>query len=148
MYSLKFRQNLVCIDDIHKDFIPTEESIKKHIITLNKVFMNIAIEIDYQQLIVINNMMAQLDNITFAGLKKNLKTVVSICIDLREKLLQKAIKMRYAEKKFKLKLKYYMAEALYNYLTEFHIYFDDGTLGSYINNTLTIIKNQLHQRLQ
>ncbi len=148
MYYLKFRQNLVCIDDIDNDFIPAEETIKKHFITLNKVFMNITIEIDYQQLVVINSMMAQLDNITFAGLKKNLKTVISICIDLREKLLQKAIKMRYTEKKFKLKLKFYMAEALCNYLTEFHIYFDDGTPGSYINNTLTIIKNQLFQKLQ
>ncbi|AZA90937.1 hypothetical protein EG343_09960 [Chryseobacterium nakagawai] len=91
--------------------------------------------------------MAELDTIEFTGLKRNLKTIVSICIELREKLLKKAISNRTSKKAFKLKLKFYMAEALLNYLVEFDIYFD-ASPGSYSGNTLTIVKNQLYQQLQ
>ncbi len=51
--------------------------------------MNVTLKIDGSQLFVINNLMAELDSIEFTGLKKNLKTIVSICIELREKLLKK-----------------------------------------------------------
>jgi hypothetical protein len=109
--------------------------------------MNVTINIDYSQLCVINSVMSELDQISFPGLKRNLKTVVSICLDLREKLLKKAISTKTSKKAFKLKLKYYMAEALLNYLVEFSIYFE-ASPGSYAGNTLVMIKNQLHQQLQ
>lgn len=109
--------------------------------------MNVTINIDYGQLCVINRVMTELDNIVFAGLKRNLKTIVSICVELREKLLKKAISTRMNKKAFKIKLKFYMAEALLNYLIEFDIFFD-LVPGSYEGNTLTLVKNQLHQQLQ
>ncbi|AZB17593.1 hypothetical protein EG352_07340 [Chryseobacterium indologenes] len=109
--------------------------------------MNVTINIDYSQLCVINGVMSELDKVVFNGLKRNLKTIVSICVELREKLLKKAISTRMNKKAFKLKLKYYMAEALFNYLVEFDIYFD-ALPGSYEGNTLTLVKNQLHQQLQ
>lgn len=109
--------------------------------------MNVTINIDNSHLSVINSVMSELDRIEFAGLKKNLKTIVSICIELREKLLKKAISTRTSKKAFKLKLKYYMAEALLNYLVEFDIYFQ-ALPGTYEGNTLTLVKNQLHQQLQ
>lgn len=109
--------------------------------------MNVTIKIDYDQLCVINSVMSELDQISFPGLKRNLKTIVSICLDLREKLLKKAISTRTSKKAFKLKLKYYMAEALLNYLVEFDIYFEAAP-GSYAGNTLIMVKNQLHQQLQ
>jgi len=109
--------------------------------------MNVTINIDYTQLCVLNDGMSELDQITFSGLKKNLKTIVSICLDLREKLLKKAISSRTSKKPFKLKLKYYMAEALLNYLVEFDICFESSP-GSYAANTLIMVKNQLHQQLQ
>lgn len=109
--------------------------------------MNVLINIDYSQLCVINNVMSELDKIVFPGLKRNLKTIVSICVELREKLLKKAISARINKKPFKLKLKYHMAEALFNYLVEFDIYFE-APPGSYEGNTLTLVKNQLHQKLQ
>ncbi len=40
-----------------------------------------------------------------------------------------------------------MGEALLNYLIEFDIYFA-ATPGTYEGNTLTLVKNQLHQQLQ
>ncbi|AKK73792.1 hypothetical protein OK18_15315 [Chryseobacterium gallinarum] len=109
--------------------------------------MNVTVNIDYAGLCVINNVMSALDTIEFSGLKRNLKTIVSICIELREKLLKKAISTRTNKKEFKLKLKFYMAEALLNYLIEFDIFFD-AAAGSYEGNTLMIVKNQLHQQLQ
>ncbi len=109
--------------------------------------MNVTVNLDYSQLCVINSFMKELDTVAFEGLKRNLKSIVSICIELREKLLQKAIKMRTSQKAFKLKLKFYMAEALLTYLVEFDIYFE-ALPGSYEDNALTIIKNQLHQKLQ
>lgn len=109
--------------------------------------MNVTITIDNSQLSIINNVMAELDQIVFNGLKRPLKTIVSICIELREKLLKKAISTKTSKKAFKVKLKYYMAEALLNYLVEFDIYFD-STPGSYSANTLIMVKNQLHQQLQ
>ncbi|WP_066435517.1 hypothetical protein [Chryseobacterium sp. CCH4-E10] len=109
--------------------------------------MTITIVIDYFQLCVINSLMKELDTIVFEGLKKQTKSIVAICVELREKLLQKAIKMRFKDQVFKLKLKYYMAEALLNYLVEFDILFN-ALPGSYNYNTLTMVKNQLHQKLQ
>jgi len=109
--------------------------------------MNVTINIDYDQLCVINSVMSELDHVSFPGLKRNLKTIVSICLDLREKLLKKAISTRTSKKAFKLKLKYYMAEALLNYLVEFEKSFS-AVRGSYEANTLIVVRNQLHQQLQ
>lgn len=109
--------------------------------------MNVVIRLDHSQLCVINNVMSELDKIVFQGLERNLKTIVSICMELREKLLKKAISTRTSRKTFNMKLKFYAAEALLKYLLEFDIFFD-LLPGSYEGNTLTMVKNQLHEKLQ
>ena len=43
-------------------------------------------------------------------------------------------------------MKYYFAEALYRYLTEYSIYWQVAS-GSYEENAFLIIRNQLHQQL-
>lgn len=108
--------------------------------------MRIIIKIDREQLAVINQLMEQIDHLDIYAQPKHLKSVVALCIELRELLLRKAISVRNRTKPFKLSLKYYMAEALYRYMNEFYIYWNTDT-GSYEENVYTIIQTQLHQKL-
>ena len=106
----------------------------------------IKIKVDYNQLCVINSLMQELDNIKFEEQPNHLKSIVAICLELREKLLHKAINSRNNKKPFYFTMKYYFAEALYRYLTEYSIYWQVAS-GSYEENAFLIIRNQLHKQL-
>jgi hypothetical protein len=73
----------------------------------------IKIKVDYNQLCVINSLMQELDNIKFEEQPQHLKSIVAICLELREKLLHKAINSRNNKKPFNFTMKYYFADALY-----------------------------------
>jgi len=106
--------------------------------------MKITITLNYSQLCVINTLMAHLDTITIESQPRNFKSIVSICLELRETLLQKAIKTRNNAKDFKLKLPYYKADALWSYLEQFYIFFE---MGIYEENIRGMIVRDLHQKL-
>lgn len=108
--------------------------------------MKITIKIDKNQLEVINNLMKELDHIKFEEQPQHLKSIVAICLELRERLLLRGIKARHNNRAFNFTMKYYFAEALYRYLTEFSIYWQT-TSGSYEENAYLMIRNQLHQQL-
>lgn len=108
--------------------------------------MKVTIKIDKNQLQVINNLMRELDNVKFEEQPQHLKSVVAICLELRERLLLRGIKARNNDKAFNFTMKYYFAEALYRYLTEFSIYWQTPS-GSYEENTYLIVRSQLHQQL-
>lgn len=108
--------------------------------------MKITLTLDNSKLLVLNNCMAHLDGIVFENTIRRLKSSVSICIELRSELLQKAIKTRQKTGNFTLKLSYYKADALLNYLKEFEIYFPE-TDGIYEQTTINAIKGELHQKL-
>jgi len=107
--------------------------------------MKITITLNHSQLCVINSLMAHLDTITIESQPRNLKGIVSICLELRETLLQKAVKTRHNPKDFKLKLPYYKADALLRYLEQFYIFFE---MGIYEKNVWHMVVNDLHQKLQ
>ncbi len=107
----------------------------------------IVIALDNSKLMVLNNSMRAIDTLNIMTTDRQYKTVISICIELRTELLQKAIKTRQKDKSFTIKLPYYKADALYNYLKEFEIYFPDD-FGAYESNAILQIKNDLHQQLQ
>lgn len=108
--------------------------------------MKIIVTLDNAKLVILNNCMAPLDGMVFSNVQKRLKSSISICMELRTELLQKAIKTRQKTASFTMKLPYYKAEALYNYLTEFEIYFPDS-FGVFEQNAVNQIKNELHQKL-
>lgn len=108
--------------------------------------MKITIKIDKNQLEVINNLMRELDNVKFEEQPQHLKSVVAICLELRERLLLRGIKARNNTGPFNFTMKYYFAEALYRYLTEFSIYWQTPS-GSYEENAYLMVRNQLHQKL-
>ncbi|WP_407479932.1 hypothetical protein [Elizabethkingia anophelis] len=124
-----------------------EEYIEDYIdsYTENTYKMTIELTVDNAQLVAINNMMQHLDKVVFINQPRELKPIIAICLEVRVKLLQKAIKSREKLGSYKLKLSYYMADALWTYLTKFKIIFD---LGKYEENVWQRITNQLHEKLQ
>ncbi len=108
--------------------------------------MKITIKIDYNQLCVINALMSELDKLKVEEQPRQLKSTVAICLELRERLLLRAIKARNNPNKFNFTMKYYMADALYRYLTEYSIYWQTPS-GSYEENVFLMLKNDLHQKL-
>ena len=108
--------------------------------------MIITIKIDYNQLCVINHLMKELDNIKIEEQPRHLKSIVSICSELRERMLFRAIKARNNPKPFNFTLKYHIVDALYRYLAEYSIYWNT-TSGSYEENVFLMIRNDLHQKL-
>lgn len=108
--------------------------------------MKITLEIQPEQLFAINNMMTMLDGLQLESQPRAMKSMVAICIELREQLLKKAIEKRLQTKSFKLKLSYYKADALWRFLDEFYILFDFAP-GSYEENVWRLISNELHQKL-
>lgn len=109
--------------------------------------MKITINIDNNQLIAINNMMAIIDQMQFINTGRSRKSSFVICWELRETLMKKAIDKRLTNKPFKLKMPYYKADALWWFLTEFYILFE-FTPGSYEENVHRMITGELHQKLQ
>lgn len=108
--------------------------------------MKILVTLDNGKLTVLNNAMQIVDTLTLQNQPRHLKSSISICIELYDELLQKAMKNRKKDKSFIIKLPYYKADALWNYLNEFEIYFPD-TFGIYEKNALNTIKAELHQQL-
>ncbi|AZA84774.1 hypothetical protein C1637_18505 [Chryseobacterium lactis] len=108
--------------------------------------MKILLPLDNSKLIVLNNSMQILDMLNLHTQPRSLKSSISICLELRTQLLQKAIKVRQKDKTFILKLPYYKADALWQFLKEFEIYFPDD-FGSYETNAILIMKNELHKQL-
>jgi hypothetical protein len=98
------------------------------------------------KLLVVNNCMSGLDSLQINGVGRQQKSLVSICFELRTELLQKAVKMRQNDKTFAIKLSHYKAEALYNYLKDYSILFPDN-FGTYENNLIELIKNEIHPQL-
>lgn len=98
------------------------------------------------KLLAINTCMVGLDTLQINGVGKQQKALVSICMELRTDLLQKAVKTRQNDKIFPIKLSYYKADALFKYLSEYSIFFPDD-FGEYENNLIRLIKNDLHQQL-
>lgn len=109
--------------------------------------MKIALPLDNNKLAVLNQCMSALDSLNFANQPRAVKSAISICLELRNELLQKAIKTRQKTSSFAFKLSYYKADALWNYLHHFQIYFPED-FGVYENNVVRTIKNELHQKLQ
>lgn len=108
--------------------------------------MKISLTLDNGKLATLNNCMVHLDGIVFSGVQRRLKPSVSICVELRTELLQKAVKTRQKTGSFTMKLPYYKADALLAYLNEFEIYFPDS-FGVYEENAIRQIKNELGQKL-
>ncbi|MDM1557077.1 hypothetical protein HX126_21205 [Chryseobacterium indologenes] len=108
--------------------------------------MKTLLTLDNSKLLVLNNSMQVIDSLVLQNQTKNLRSVISICTELRTELLQKAIKTRQKDKSFVLKLSYHKAEALFKYLNEYEIYFPDE-FGSYEANAILQMKNELHKQL-
>ncbi|WP_123838395.1 hypothetical protein [Chryseobacterium oncorhynchi] len=102
--------------------------------------------LDNSKLLVLNNCMQILDTLDLQSQAKNLRSIVSICKELRTELLKKAIERREKNKSFALKLTYYKAEALLVFLRDYEIYFPDE-FGSYESNAILQMKNELHKQL-
>lgn len=98
------------------------------------------------KLLAINTCMVGLDTLQINGVGKLQKALVSICVELRTELLQKAVKTRQNDKIFPIKLSYYKADALFRYLNEYSIFFPED-FGEYETNLIRLIKNDLHQQL-
>jgi len=107
--------------------------------------MEITINLYHSQLGIINGLMEYLDTTQFQGQPRHLKSIYSICLELRETLLQKAIKVRNKpqDTKFKLKLSYYKADALFCYLTNYRFLYP----SIYEKNLIEMIVRDLHQKL-
>nr|WP_315032499.1 hypothetical protein [uncultured Chryseobacterium sp.] len=108
--------------------------------------MKILLPLDNGKLTVLNNSMQILDMLSLHTQPRKLKSSISICMELRTQLLQRAIKVRHRDRSFILKLSYYKADALWHFLKEFEIYFPDD-FGSYENNAILLMKNELHKQL-
>ncbi len=108
--------------------------------------MKILLTLDNDKLLVLNNSMQILDTIIIQNHAKNFRTIISICMELRTELLQKAIKTRQRNKSFVLKLSYYKADSLLKFLQDFEIFFPDN-FGSYESNAILQMKNELHKQL-
>ncbi|MFC3159007.1 hypothetical protein SAMN05443633_107164 [Chryseobacterium arachidis] len=108
--------------------------------------MKILLPLDNGKLTVLNNSMQILDMLNLHTQPRPLKSSVSICMELRTQLLQKAIKTRQKDRSFILKLPYYKADALWHFLKEFEIYFPDD-FGSYETNAILLMKSELHKQL-
>lgn len=108
--------------------------------------MKVLLTLDNSKLLVLNSAMQILDTLLLSNQPRPLKSAVSICIELRTELLQKAIKTRQKDKSFIIKLPYYKADALWRFLTDFEIYFPES-FGVYEQNTCLKITNELHQQL-
>lgn len=108
--------------------------------------MRILLTLDNSKLAVLNNSMQALDSLTIQSQPKRLKSLFSICVDLRTELLQKGVKNRQKDKSFIMKLSYYKADALLNFLKEYEVYFPD-TFGTYETNACLQITNELHKQL-
>ncbi len=152
-------RNLEEIGDIlHRDHSTITLYLKRYEIlkNYNKEFqakieeleMNtkLLLTLDNEKLLVLNNCMVALDGMNLQSQPRALKTPVAICMELRDELLQKAIKTRQKTKSFIIKLPYYKADALWSFLQNFEIYFPDP-YGTYEQNTILKIKNELHQQL-
>ncbi|MCT3661067.1 hypothetical protein HZR00_00870 [Elizabethkingia anophelis] len=124
-----------------------EEYIEDYIdsYTENTYKMKIDLKLNHYQIVTINNMMQQLDTMNFTNTKRELKSVVAICLELREKLIQKAVQFRQKKGDFNIKLSYYMADALFTYLIECK---PTLSLGTYEENVWRMVTNQLHEKLQ
>ncbi|MCT2563970.1 helix-turn-helix domain-containing protein [Chryseobacterium herbae] len=126
-----------------------DENFKKKVLVVKKLKdneMNILLNLDNSKLLVLNNSMLALDTINLQSQPRQLKSSISICTELRTELLQRAIKRRQKDKAFTLKMSYYKADALWQFLTEYEIYFPDD-FGSYEKNAVLIMKNELHKQL-
>lgn len=108
--------------------------------------MKTLLTLDNSKLFVLNNSMQIIDSLVLQNQAKNSRSVLSICMELRTELLQKAIKTRQKDKSFVLKLSYHKAEALLTYLRDYEIYFPDE-FGSYEANAILQMKNELHKQL-
>ena len=108
--------------------------------------MKALLTLDNNKLLVLNNSMQVIDTLNLHDQPKNRRSIVSICIDLRTELLQKGIKSRQKDKSYVMKLTYYKADALWQYLHEYAIFFPDD-FGSYEDNVILQIKNELHRQL-
>ncbi|SIT25528.1 hypothetical protein SAMN05421786_11522 [Chryseobacterium ureilyticum] len=108
--------------------------------------MKTLLTLDNSKLLVLNNSMQIIDSLVLQNQAKNSRSVLSICMELRTELLQKAIKTRQKDKSFVLKLSYHKAEALLVYLRDYEIYFPDE-FGSYESNAILQMKNELHRQL-
>lgn len=108
--------------------------------------MNILLTLDNDKMLILNNSMQALDTLVIKDQPINYRTSISICVELRTKLLQKAIKNRQKNKSFILKLSYHQGSALITYLKEYEIYFP-GEFGSYESNAILQFKNELHPQL-
>lgn len=126
-----------------------DENFKKKVLLVEKLKdkeMNILLNLNNNKLLVLNNSMQALDTINLQNQPRQLKSSISICTELRTELLQKAIKRRQKDKPFTLKMSYYKADALWQFLTEYEIYFPDE-FGSYESNAILLIRNELHKQL-
>lgn len=108
--------------------------------------MKVVLTLDNSKLLVLNNSMQAIDGLSVQDQPKSKRSIFSICTELRTELLQKAVKSRQKDKSFIMKLSYYKAEALWQYLHEYSIYFPDN-FGSYEDNAILQIKNELHRYL-
>lgn len=101
---------------------------------------------DTAQLLALNRMMSVLDDLNFQSQPRAIKSIVAICLELREQLLKKYIDKRLQTMPFKLKLTYYKADALWRFLDTYYILFEFEK-GSYEDHVWRQISNQLHQKL-
>ncbi|KMQ63018.1 hypothetical protein ACM46_13795 [Chryseobacterium angstadtii] len=106
----------------------------------------ILLSLDNHKLNVLNTGMQILDMLNIHTQPRTLKSSISICMELRTELLQKAIKTRHRNHSFIIRLPYYKADALWHFLKEFEIYFPDD-FGSYETNAILMMKNELHRQL-
>lgn len=109
--------------------------------------MKLLLSLDNSKLNVLNSSMQILDMLNINTQPRNLKSSISICMELRTQLLQKAVKTRQKDRSFIIKLPYYKADALWHFLKEYEIYFPDD-FGSYETNAVLMMKNELHRQLQ
>lgn len=108
--------------------------------------MKILLTLDNSKLVVLNNSMIFLDGLNLQDHPKVNRMILSVSSELRTELLQKSIKTRLKDKSFVMKLSYYKASALLQYLQTYEIYFPDD-FGSYEKNAILQITTELHRQL-
>ncbi|MEG0760790.1 helix-turn-helix domain-containing protein [Chryseobacterium sp.] len=130
--------NLLRFDKKFREKVEIVEKMKNN--------MKILLTLDNSKLVVLNNAMQFLDSMIIQDHPKKNRMILSLVVELRTELLQKAIKTRQKDKSFVLKIAYHKAEALLKYLQEYEIHFPDS-FGSYEKNAILQMINELHRQL-
>lgn len=138
MASIKEYENRLRFDKKFREKVEIVEKMKNN--------MKILLTLDNDKLLVLNNAMQFLDSLIIQDHPKKNRMILSLVVELRTELLQKAIKTRQKDKSFVIKIAYHKAEALLKYLQEYEIHFPDS-FGSYEKNAILQMINELHRQL-